>query len=580
MHYYRIITLILISFLAFGLNAQELPEGGEDSISKEDARLYREQQKARNLFFEANRAKLTGNAERALELFNECVNQDPLNDAAWYELAQLYFQKNDPEKSIESARKAYDLSPENTWYSLTLASLYANNNQAEQAGLIYEKLLLSDPQNIEYAIDLANIWLQLNKPAEAIKIYDRLESRLGVNEDLSMRKHRIYLATGKSKKALEELEKLAGANAWDSRILSMLAEYYLLQGKSDEALATYKKIQLVDPDNAYINISLADYYRQQGDLVKATESLKAGFANPYLDADTKIQVMMSYYSQVKDYDGIEDDVLELSEILAEIHPNDPRALMLRGEMLMMSEKYGEARDLFRKVNQLDPGKYQVWENLLRTNAILEDYGQLALESVQASELFPMQPMPYYFNGFSNYMLKNYEVAVQSLSTGVKLVAGDNRLISDFYSMIGDAHHALGNHAESFSAYESSLKANGENALVLNNYAYYLSLRKENLEKAKEMSEKANRLVPGNASYLDTYAWVLYQIGDYNSALIYAEQALKADGSASAVVMEHYGDILFRLGRNKEAIEAWEKARAAGEGSALLEQKLKDGKLYE
>ncbi|HPJ61719.1 tetratricopeptide repeat protein [Lentimicrobium sp.] len=580
MYYNRIIVLILIALFTSRLQAQEPPEGGEDSVSKEDVRLYREQQKARNLFFEANKAKLTGNAEKALTLFSESVNTDPSNDAAWYELAQLYFQKNDPEKSIESARKAYDLYPGNTWYSLTLASLYANNNQPDEARLIYEKLLLSNPQSTEYAIELANIWLQLNKPAEAIKIYDELESRLGVNEDLSMRKHRIYLATGKSKKALEELEKLAGANAWDSRILSMLAEFYLLQGKSDEALATYKKIQDVDPDNAYINISLADYYRQQGDLEKATESLKAGFANPYLDADTKIQVMMSYYSQVKDYDGIEDDVLELSEILAEVHPNDPRALMLRGEMLMMSEKYSEARDLFRKVNELDPGKYQIWENLLRTNAILEDYNQLAAESNAASELFPMQPMPYYFNGYAHYMLKNYESAIQSLSRGVKLVVGDNRLISDFYSMLGDAYHASGNETETFLAYESSLKANGDNALVLNNYAYYLSLSGKNLEKAKEMSEKANRLVPENASYLDTYAWIYYQMGNYDSALIFIEQAIKADSAASAVILEHYGDILFRLGREKEALETWKKARVAGEGSALLEKKLKDGKLYE
>ncbi len=580
MHKLRILPIILLLFTGLPLLAQELPEGGDETLSKEDIRRFKERQRVTNLFFDANKAKLTGNEARAEELFRENVSNDPSNDAAWYELSQIYFKKGDTENSIECARKAYELSPGNTWYSLTLAGMYINNNQPEKAKSIYEKLVADDPMNTEYQFELANIWLQMNKPNEAIKIYDRLESRLGVNEELSMQKHRIYLATGKSKKALEELEKLADANAWDSRILSMLAEYYLMQGMKTEALNTYKKIQKVDPDNAYVNISLADFYRQQGDMDKATESLKLGFANPYLDAETKVQVMMSYYSQVKDYDGIEEDVTELATILANTHPNDPRVLMLKGEMMMVSEKYREARDLFVKVNELDPGKYQVWENLLRVNAMLDDYPQLKEESRKASELFPMHPMPYYFNGFANFMMKNYDEAISSLSSGVKLVIGDNRLTSDFYSMIGDAFHALGNSTESFSAYESSLRAFPDNALVLNNYAYYLSLIRQNLDKAKTMSEKANRLAPGNSSYLDTYAWILYQTGDYAAALDYIEKALKADDSASAVILEHYGDILYKQGRTGEASEAWKKAKARGEGSEFLEQKVKDGKLYE
>ncbi|PKP46984.1 MAG: hypothetical protein CVT94_12865 [Bacteroidetes bacterium HGW-Bacteroidetes-11] len=576
------ILIYVLTFLLIQLPgvAQDLPEGGEETLSKEDVRKFREKQKSDNLFFEANRAKLTDNPEKAFTLFKECVDNDPSNDAAWYELSQLYYTKGDISGAIHAASKAYALSPENTWYSMSLAVLYQNNNQNEDALKIFETLLKSDPDNVDYAFELANLWIKLNKPQEALKIYDQLEIKIGVNEDLSMRKHRLYLATGKSKKALEELENLARAYSWDSRILSMLAEYYILQGNTEGALKTYKQIQEVAPDDPYIDISLADFYRQLGEIEKATLSLKKGFSNPFLDADTKIQVMMSYYSQVKDYDGIEDDVAELSNILAEAHPNEPRVMVLRAEILMMGEQYKEAKQIYLRIIETDPGKYQLWENLLRCSAILEEYNDLDRDSKQAMELFPVQPIPFYFNGVANYMLKKYDDAVRSLTSGINIIAGDKKLTSDFYSIIGDSHHSAGNNSESFAAYELALKANPDNALVLNNYAYHLSIISQELEKAKQMAEKALILDPGNPYYLDTYAWVLYKKGDFAGALIYIEQALKAEQGSSATVLEHYGDILFKLDRKSEAQSAWKQASEKGDGSEFLESKVKEGKLYE
>ncbi|MFH1120199.1 MAG: tetratricopeptide repeat protein [Bacteroidota bacterium] len=580
MKFSNIILLLFLLLSAIAGHAQELPDGSEGITNPVDSRLFREKQKSHDLFFEANRAKITDNPEMALSLFTQCIEEDPANDAAWYELALLYYNQNEITKSIINALKAWELDPENTWYSLTLAGLYNNNSQPAEAKKIYERLYSSNPENSEYAIELANTWLQLDKPQEAIDIYDQLESKTGINEEFSMQKHRIYLAMGKEKKALEELENLADANQGNSRILSLLAEFYILQGYDDSALKTYQKIQNADPENPYINISLADYYRKKGDLKKATEALKSGFSNPYLDANTKVQIMMTYYSQTGEYDGIEQDILELSKILADMHPNEPRALMLRGEMLMMSEKWQEALEIFRRVNAVDPGKYQVWENILRINTMNNNFEMLAEESSQAIELFPVQPLPYYLNGYANYMLKDYEKAIKSLTTGVKFVMNDNAMLSDFYSLAGDTYHAANRYSESFTSYESALKNNPENSTVLNNYAYYLSLRGENLSKASQMAEKANLLNPENATYLDTWAWVLYKQGEFEKALVLMEKVIRLDLKPGAVVLEHYGDILYRLDRAAEAKEWWIKAQDAGEGSEFLDLKVKDGKLYE
>ncbi len=580
MKFLRFKYLIFLLLIPFISQAQDLPEGGEEMGNQTEVRLAKEKQRLRNLFFEANIAKMTDNFEKAFSLFSEYVKEDPSNDAAWYELSLLHYNRNDIEKSVQCALKAWQLDPDNIYYSLTLAGLYSNNSQPGEARVIYEQLYNSNPDNIDYAIELANTLLLMEKPLEAIEIYDNLESRTGIYEEYSMQKHRIYLAMGKGKKALAELENLAGAYPSDSRILSLLAEFYILQGYDEKGLKTYQKIEEVDPGNPYINISLADYYRKKGDLKKATAYLKTGFSNPTLDANTKVQIMMTYYSQTGEYDGIEDDVLELSKILVEVHPNEPRVLSLRGEMLMMSEKWEDALIIFRKVNTLDPGKYQVWENILRIDAITNNFEMLANESSQAIDLFPVQPLPYYFNGYANYLMKNYDKAIKSLTTGVKFVLNDNSMMADFYSLTGDAYHAADKHSESFAAYESALKYNPENAVVLNNFSYYLSLKGENLEKAAQMAEKANTLSPKNATYLDTWAWVLYMQGQYGKALVQIENALKLDSNPGAVVLEHYGDILYKLNRITEAMEWWIKAKEAGEGSEFLDSKVKDGKLYE
>lgn len=580
MTFFKIKYLVLLLLFPLFNSAQELPDVGERVADQAEAQAFRNKQKSEALFFEANKAKITDDPEKAISLFEECIKEDAGNDAAWYELALLYYNAGDISKSVLHAKKAWELDPENTWYSLTLAGLYTNNSQPDEALEIYQRLYAANPGNTDYALELANSWLQLDKPLEAIEIFDNLESISGINEEYSMQKHRIYLAMGKDKKALEELENLAKANSGDSRILSLLAEFYIVQGMDEKALETYKQIQEVDPGNPYINISMADYYRKKGDLKKATAALKTGFANPYLDANSKVQIMMTYYSQMGEYEGIESDLLELSGILTDIHPNEPRVLMLRGEMLMMTEQWQEALEIFRKANILDPGKYQVWENILRIDAINDDSVMLAAESKQAIDLFPVQPMPYYFNGYANYMLKNYEEAIKSLTTGVKFVLDNNALLADFYSLTGDVYHAAKKNAESYSAYESALKYNPENAAVLNNYSYYLSLSNESLDKALQMAEKANQLSPDNATYLDTWAWVLYKQGKYEKALVQMEKVMQLDNNPGADVLEHYGDILYRLYRIEEARKWWTKAQMAGSGSEFLESKVKNGKLYE
>jgi tetratricopeptide (TPR) repeat protein len=305
-----------------------------------------------------------------------------------------------------------------------------------------------------------------------------------------------------------------------------------------------------------------------------------GIANPRLDIDTKINILLSYYVITESHDTLKQQAFELADILVSTHPSEAKAYSIRADFLARDMKYEAARADLLKVISIDSSRYIIWELLLRMDAGLNDFSAAYAHSSRAIALFPMQPFPYLMEGLALLQEKKYQDAVKSLKRGSGLVVDDRELMSDFSMYLGDAHYQAGNVQEAFKAYEKVLQLDPANAYVLNNYSYYLSLRKENLAKAASMAKKANEISPDNPSFQDTYAWVLYQQGYYQEALPWIEKAIAGDEDPSAEIFEHYGDILYKLGRTDEAYKYWIKASETGEGSTYLPQKIREKKLYE
>jgi tetratricopeptide (TPR) repeat protein len=438
-----------------------------------------------------------------------------------------------------------------------------------------------DPGSVDYLYELSNAYLINNDGNNAIKTYDKIEELIGVTEDISMQKQRIYLIQKKTDRAAAEIGKLLKEFPdQETRYLSMLAEMYMQEGKPDEADVYYQQILSKDPGNPYIHITLSDYYRQKGDKKRSFEELKLGFANPSLDIDTKIRVLLSFFTVNEMYNENKTDVFELAQILVKTHPDDPKAHSMYGDFLLDDHKYTEARDEFRKVIATDSSKYAVWESLLNAEIQLADYVALADESNRAIELFPLLPVPYLFKGIALLEKNQFDEAVSSFNAGVKLVSGNDALLVQFYRYLGDTYYRVKNFRLSDENYEKVLKINPEDSYVLNNYAYYLSLRGENLEKAETMSAKAVKLDPENAANMDTYGWVLYKSGRYSEAVEWVEKAIAATPAADADLLEHLGDIYFKMGNPDKAVIQWQNAMKAGKGSEFLEKKVKDRKLYE
>jgi len=533
-----------------------------------------------SMLIEAKKNEIIGNVEKAEELFRQYIDKYPNDAPAYFELSRIIANKKQVHEAAELAGKAVKLDPSNTWYQLFYAEVLQLDGKNKEAISVYEAITEKNPDNLDYYYQLAALYLSAEKYTDAIKVYDRIENKAGLSEEISLQKEKIYLLLDDLPKAQHELEALVAAHPDEIRYLSILAEFFMNNKMLDKGLETYRKIQQADPGNPYVHMSMADYYRKNGEKQKAFEELKQGFANPNLDIDSKVNILMSFYNVNQLPDDSKAMVFELTRILTSVHANDPKAHSIYGDFLVQDKKNVEAREEYLKVITLDSSKFVVWEEVLRLDLVLEKYDHLIEYSNRAIELFPDQPVPYLFAGIGSFQEKKYEDAVKDFNRGLKLVADNDEMLAEFYMYLGDSYHSLKDTSESDRAYEKSLSIKNDNAYVLNNYAYYLSLRNRDLDKAESMSKKAVTLDPKNSSFQDTYGWVLYKLQKYDDARTWVGKALDDKDGVSAEVMEHYGDILFKLGDTGQALEYWQKAKTKGPGSVLLDKKITERKLYE
>jgi len=382
------------------------------------------------------------------------------------------------------------------------------------------------------------------------------------------------------KGAIKELQSILNAFPDDIEAMEILSELYLLNDEKEKAFELFKKIAVLAPENGRIHLTLADYYRENGENETSYNELKLAFKSTKLNIDTKVRILISYYQLIALNPEMSLQAHELSEIMISVHPNDIKARSVYADILYTDNQFQEAKEQYLSILEQDKSKSQIWSQVLFIQAEQNDFEGLLKTSNEALEYFPTDPLFYYFNGVSNKRFKNYDDAINSLEMGVEFVIDNQNLLLEFYSSLADAYHATKAHKLSDAFYEKVLAVDSNNILVLNNYAYYLSVRKVNLERAKVMSFKCNELEQNNGTYQDTYAWILYEMGDYADANIWMQKSLTNGGDKSAVVVEHYGDILYKLGEVKLAVEQWKRAKELGEGSKELAKKITEGKLYE
>ena len=532
-------------------------------------------------FFNATKEKILGNFANAATLYSEVIRKDPSNAASMYELANIYVEQKKYTDALFFSKSAYNLDKDNTWYALAYSDILQKNKKFGESAQVLERMVHNSPDRPDFYYEWANALIFSEKPGEAVKVYDKLEQQIGITSDVSIRKARLYQRMNKNDKAIEELKRLIANDPSDAQSYGMLAEVYQAMGQKEKALETYNIILKVDPNNPYIHLSLADFYRNNGDKEKSVEELKKAFLNKELDIDTKISILSSYFALINIHPELKEQALEMSQLLINSHPNEPRAYAVYGDFLNQDKKFADARIQYVKAKALGSNEFTVYSQILFLDTQLQNWDTLKKDSKETLDLFPDQPIVYFFGGMADLQKKNYSEAITSFNAGVKMVVDNKQLEGQFYTSLGDAYNELKEYVKSDENYEKSLAINPKDANLLNNYAYFLSVRNEKLEKAEEMSRESNVLEPKQASYEDTYGWIMYKMNKMSDAKLWVEKSLSNSEDSSATVLEHYGDILFKLGDTAKAFEFWQKAKVAGEGaSEFLDRKILEKKIFE
>jgi tetratricopeptide (TPR) repeat protein len=532
-------------------------------------------------FFDGISEKMVGNYQNALGYFQEAVKIDGSSAAAYNEIANSAVQLSKIDIAEKAAEKAVSIDKgENKWYILQLTDIYRFEKKWPQAAALYEKLIKIDPQDPENYFRLAAVYEVENKIPDAIKVYDKVETDFGISEEVSLQKHRLYVQESKYDKAVNEINKLLASDPDNAKYYQILAETWMKAGEEKKAMAVYDELVKKHPEDGETQLALADFYYKKGDKEKSFELLKKAFANKGLSIDNKIGILYNnYLMQPKLDDNEKKNAYTLTEIMVNTHPEDAKGHAIYGDFLYQDKRYDEARTQYRKSLETKKTIFAVWQQLLLADAELKDYKSLSQESEKAMDLFPNQPIVYFLDGVSYIQLKNYKKAATVLESGLNQTIENPNLEVEFYNNLAEAYYRLNDYAKSDSYFDKALEKDPNNTQALNNYAYYLSVRNDKLDKAEAMSKKTLEKEPENASYLDTYGWILYKEGHYQDAAKYIKQSLDKD-KQSAEVNEHYGDVEFKLGMVDIALEYWKYAKQYGSDSPTLDKKIANHKIIE
>lgn len=551
-------------------------------VETEDPLTFEERRKFNHYFLEAVRLKEKGELDAAFDLYSHCLDIDPRSASVQYELAQFYMYLGQLQKGEDLLRKAVKIEPDNYWYKQTLASQYRKRGENGLAVEVIEDMVERFPSRLEPLMELVDLYSRLKDYEKVIYSLDRLEKLDGKSEQISMEKFRMYLQMGDSERAFTEIESLAQEYPYEMRYLTILGDVYLENGKNDEAYAIFQKVLKEEPGYAPAMLSMASYYEKQGQDSLYQAQLDSVLLNGKVESEMKLNIMRQLIVRSERGDKDSTKIVGLFDSILKQEQNNADMAMLAAQYLLSKKMNEKAITVLHQIVEIDPENKPAYLQLLNFAISKNDLDEVVRICTPAVEYMPEALEFYYYMGLAHYQKDRNDEALAVFKKGVRQINedSDKALASDFYAILGDLYHTKKMNAEAYAAYDSALVYKDDNIGVLNNYAYFLSVERKNLDKAEEMSYKTVKAEPTNNTYLDTYAWILFEKGKYAEARIYIDQAIQHGGMESSVVVEHCGDIYYHCGEAEKALGFWKKAEeiskkeADDKNNARSEQELK------
>lgn len=569
-------VIIIIFIVLSGCASKKNITGIEKKVQNEQSREKRDYN-FEYLLIEAARQKVTGNYSNALKLYYRAIEMNDSSAAALFEISKINQQIQNYSLALNYGIKAFELNTKNKWYGYNLANLYIANRKYSEAILVYEKLMKYH-SNADLKYNLALLKKQVKDYDDAIDLLHEIEEETGVNEITSIGKQQIYQLTGEIGKAVKELEKLLTVQPDETRYMTMLAELYMQIDSLELAKQKLERVFEIDSNNEYARLTIIDFYIRNNEYEKVVPAIKNVIDNNTIQYQRKVVTLATIMSNENLFNQIKEPLEKVLIQFQHDYKERFQSYTLYADYLIREERYVEAADKMQYVIDNEAFNEIFWERYISLLSIAADFEKMYKYSEMALDSTRLNPLFYLMNGVAAIQIEKYREAVEVLKKGTKRVENDEELLLEFYGYMGEAFHKLEEYAKSDNYFEKVLEKQPDNIMIMNNYSYYLSLRKENLEKAETLSRKTIETDPDNNTYLDTYAWILFQKGDFERALKFIEKSLENGGHNSLEILEHAGDIYYKNGEVEKAVEYWKKAKEKGKDDPTLEEKIKSGKI--
>ena len=533
-------------------------------------------------FMEAMVQRQKGNNDAAFDLLRHCVEINPEASEAYYFLAQYYNVLKQNDQSVACIKKAAMLDPDNVTYMETLAQIYIRQQDFQSAIPVVEKIYERDKERLDLMEMLFQLYQQIDDFDSAVKVLEKLEAIDGKNERLSLAKSEMFTRQGNKKAAIAEMKALAEKFPNDLNYLAMYGETLMMNGQTKKALKVYNQILAQEPDNNRVLMSLRTYHLALGNQAEADSLSERVLLNKNATSEEKLHLLRQEISASEQAGGDSTRVLGLfSKMLSQPQSNADMAIMCASYMNAKHMPKDSIGKVLTQALSIAPDNSIARLQLVGFAWEADDMDRVVQLCQDARQYNPDEMAFYYYQGVAYYKKDSLDAALSTFQNGIGVIKDDSdpNIVSDFYAVMGDILHQQGRANEAFAAYDSCLVWKGDNMGCLNNYAYYLSERGEQLSKAEEMSYKTIKAEPKNSTYLDTYAWILFMEERYAEAKIYIEQALqnKDDSVDNSVIIEHAGDIYAQSQEIDKAIEYWQQALLQKPDNDLLNRKIKQKK---
>ncbi len=574
--------LIILAAAWIAASCSSVHRTAESIVPPTDRTILTEEQRRDFLFsyYEGLRLKDEGSVQPALDSMSRCYKIDSTNAGLLAEMAVLNAYLEKKPESIQLMEKALSLDPDNWWFNLQLIRLYLNNSKSNEAMALAEKLQRKYPLREDVYNLLIPMYQQNERYEEALAMYDKLESITGINERVSFDKMGLNLMLNRPKKAAAEIDKLIQKYPFENRYRVLKGDFMMQLRQPDAALALYQQVLADDPQNPYAQISLSEYYNTTGDATRSLEYVILALKNNQLEIETKIEILGQHIENLLKSESKLEDTESLFKLLIDYYPLDERVHEYYAAYLQHQKRESDALEVYESILAIKPDKESVWFSMIQIHFSNKEYDKAIAVADRAIAALGNNLRAYYFKAITYDLAGQPEKALETHLKGLSLFTANEQpaLRSDFYSHLAEIYNQLKDKENAYKAYEEAIRYNPENIMAMNNYAYNLSLDKSDLAKAERLSAKTIEKEPRNSTYLDTYAWVFYQQGNYSLAKFYMERAisyLTAEQNAG-VYYDHYGDILWMTRTNDDkALENWKKAWEAGVQTDELRQKIEN-----